>query len=393
MPTQFNSPAYANHHVDVDAAPIKILRAQGALLLGKTATTEFAATAEGPATRNPHDPSRTPGGSSSGSGAAVGDFQVPVALGTQTGGSVIRPACFNGVYGLKPTWGRVSREGLKFFSVTYDTIGFFTRSVDDLAMLLTAFGIDDDEEEDGPPDAVSALPQQQGIPRSLFSTAGVVPSVRGLRLAFFRTMMWPHAGPGTRAAVDTALALLRRGGATVDDVELPADFDPLPRWYDVILAREGGAAFRPEYEANPQHLGALLVGYAQNREGHTNAQYLAAVDGVAALRPRIDKLLSAYDAALTPSAPDEAPPGNATGSYLFCKLWSALHVPVLNVPGFAGENGMPIGLSMVAPRFRDARLVGVARAVGGLFESEGGWRRVPGRGKRVVNGNGMNGEM
>ncbi|ATY66797.1 glutamyl-tRNA(Gln) amidotransferase subunit A [Cordyceps militaris] len=352
MPTQFNSDAYKGDFPKVDAAPIKLLRAAGALLLGKTTTTEFAATGEGPPTRNPHDLSRTPGGSSSGSGASVGDFQVPVALGTQTGGSVIRPACFNGVYGFKPTWGRISREGLKFFSVTYDTLGFFARGVDDLVLLADAFGLHDDAAGPTPPE-----------------------SVAGLRLALFRTMMWPHAGAGTRAAMDRAAALLRARGAVVHDVELPAEFDRLPGWYDVVLAREGGAAFLPEYRANRGQLGALLAGYAETGGGYSDRAYLEALDGMAALRPRMDALLAGYDAVLTPSAPDEAPEGATTGSYLFCKIWSALHVPVLNMPGFQGAHGMPIGLSLLAPRYKDARLLAVAAPVGAVFEAEGGWTR------------------
>ncbi|PQK14299.1 hypothetical protein BB8028_0004g12290 [Beauveria bassiana] len=361
MPTQFNSEAYRGDFPKVDAAPIKVLRAAGALLLGKTTTTEFAATGEGPATRNPHDPSRTPGGSSSGSGASVGDFQVPVALGTQTGGSVIRPACFNGIYGFKPTWGRVSREGLKFFSVTYDTLGFFTRGVDDLVLLADAFGLDDD----------SSLPAPPPV-RPHLSPSG---SVAGLRLGLMRTTMWPHAGAGTRAAVDRAAALLRERGAVVDDVELPAEFDRLPAWYDVVLACEGGAAFLPEYRAHRPHLSALLAGFAETSGGYSHREYLEALDNIAALRPRADALLAGYDAVLTPSAPDEAPLGATTGSYLFCKMWSALHVPVLNMPGFQGVHGMPVGLSLLAPRFKDAQLLAVAVPVGALFETEGGWTR------------------
>lgn len=357
MPTQFNSSAYQGDFPKVDAAPIKLLRAAGALLLGKTTTTEFAATGEGPATRNPHDLTRTPGGSSSGSGASVGDFQVPVALGTQTGGSVIRPACFNGTYGFKPTWGRISREGLKFFAVTYDTLGFFTRGVDDLVLLADAFGLHDDD----------------SLPAS--SRLASLDSVAGLRLALFRTMMWPTAGPGTRAAIDRAAALLRAHGAIIEDVELPAEFDRLPAWYDVVLACEGGAAFLPEYRANRTHLGALLVDYAETSGGYSHREYLEALDGIAALRPRMDALLAGYDAVLTPSAPDEAPLGSTTGSYLFCKMWSALHGPVLNMPGFQGAHGMPIGLSLLAPRFKDAQLLAVAAPVAAIFESEGGWTR------------------
>ncbi len=282
----------------------------------------------------------------------VGDFQAPVALGTQTGGSVVRPASYNGTYGFKPTWGAISREGQKFFSITYDTLGFFTRGIDDLQLLADVYGLQDDG----------------GAPAAL-------QSVSGQRFAIFRTMMWPEAAVGTREAIDRAAEILRRHGASVEDVELPAEFDKLPEWYNVVLAVEGGTAFMPEQRANAEHLAPLLVGYANNAKGYTRRAYLEALDGMAALRPKMDALLSAYDVVLTPSVPDEAPVGTSTGSYIFCKIWTALHVPVLNIPGFQGPNGMPIGLSLLAPRYKDRQLLNTAVPVGELFEAEGGWTR------------------
>src|SRR6185503_6921781 len=145
MPTQHNSPIYAGHQPNTDAATVGTLRAAGALILGKTDTMEFASTGRLAATRNPHDLARTPGGSSSGSAAAVGDFHVPLALGTQTGGSLIRPASFCGVYAIKPTWNAVSAEGVKLISTTLDTVGWYGRSVADLALLADTFALQDDE--------------------------------------------------------------------------------------------------------------------------------------------------------------------------------------------------------------------------------------------------------
>lgn len=350
MPTQFNSPAYKDDFPKVDAASIMVLRKAGALLLGKTTTTEFAATDAGPGTCNPHDLTRTPGGSSAGSGAAVGDFQVPVALGTQTGGSTVRPASYNGVYGFKPTWGAISREYQKIFSLTYDTLGFFTRGVEDLALLSEAFGLRDDEP-------------------STFS------SLQGSRFAVLRTMQWPAAGQGTVQALDRAVELLKASGATVEDVELPAEFDNLPKWYNIVLASEGASAFLPEYRAHRPALAPLLVNYVENKEGITHRQYLAALDGMSALRPKIDEIMSKYTAILTPSVTDEAPIGTSTGSYAFCKIWTGLHVPVVNIPGFQGTSGMPIGLSLISGRYHDRHLISVCEAVGPLFEREGGWKR------------------
>ena len=144
MPTQFNSPVYTGNAPKVDAGSIMVLRKSGALILGKTCTTEFAATTVGPKTKNPHDSSRTPGGSSSGSGAAIGDFQAPIGLGTQTGGSVIRPGSYNGIYAYKPTWNSVTREGQKIYALILDTLGFYARSVRDLELIADTFAIFDD---------------------------------------------------------------------------------------------------------------------------------------------------------------------------------------------------------------------------------------------------------
>ncbi|KAF7552880.1 hypothetical protein G7Z17_g4049 [Cylindrodendrum hubeiense] len=266
MPTQFNSPIYENDAPKVDGASIIILRKAGALILGKTTTTEFAATVKGTKTTNPHDPGRTPGGSSSGSGATVGDFQAPIGLGTQTGGSTIRPGSFNGIYAFKPTWNSISREGQKIYSLILDTLGLYARSVADLELLADVFALEDDEPAD-----------------SSFT-------IKGANFAVYKTMIWPQAGPGLQAAMDKAVVLLKAHGANVT------------------------------------------------------------------ARPVVDGILSKYAAVLVPSVPDEAPTGiESTGSAAFNGIWTALHTPVVNIPGFVGGNA-------------------VSQKVGEVFEAEGGWK-------------------
>ncbi|KAL2827456.1 amidase signature domain-containing protein [Aspergillus pseudoustus] len=353
MPTEHNSPLYKDSLVSVDAAPVATLRAAGALIFGKTTTTEFASTTGGPATCNPHDPTRTPGGSSSGSGAAVGDYQVPIALGTQTGGSTIRPGSFNGVYAVKPTWGAVSREGLKVYSLNLDTVGVFGRSVEDLELVLPVLGVSDDE--------VTA--------ESAFT------GVKGAKFGLVKTSVWNNAGQGTIAAMEKAAKLLKGHGAIVEEIQLPAEFDNMPDWHAAILAGDGRTSFLSEYRRDKSKLSEWLVGQVENTEGYTRAQHLTALDGVASLRPRIDEIAGRYAALLTPSVPDEAPVGlQRTGSAVFCSMWTALHTPVVNVPGFQGENGLPIGLTLVARRYRDEHLLAVAREVGKIFNEEGGWK-------------------
>lgn len=341
MPTQHNSELYQGSHPVLDAACVSTLRAAGAVIFGKTDTVEFAATGRRALTRNPHDLTRTPGGSSSGSAAAVADGHVPIALGTQTGGSIIRPASYCGVWALKPTWGLVSREGVRQFAPTLDTVGWFARSADDLSLLLRLFG-----------EAQITEP---------FSLCGA-------RIAICRTPMWDQAEPATRTAITTAEAQLQAAGAIVTDLSLPAPFDRLPELHTRIMRAEGGVSFLPEYRMHGDGLEQSLRDMVLNKDGTSRAELLEAYDIAAACRPQFDELASGYDAILTPSTTGEAPVGlTVTGSLIFNGLWTLLHVPCVNIPGLRGPTGLPVGLTLTAPRFSDARLVMIARAVGALL--------------------------
>lgn len=269
---------------------------------GKTTTTEFAAVFAGPKTRNAHSTSRTPGGSSSGSGASVGDFQVPIAIGSQTMGSIIRPASFNGTYGFKPTWNAITREGQKFSALTFDTIGFFTRSVDDIEALMDLFAVQDDEE-------------------SKFT------DVKGSHIAVCKTIQWSQAGQGTVHALEKAVELLKAHGAQVEEVSLGSDFDRVVEWHGKLGQTEGGITFLPEYVASKQDLDDRLAGWVENRENISHRDELEAYDGLSALRPKFDALASRFDAILTPSVVDEAPEGlNNTGSPIFASTWTVRHL-------------------------------------------------------------------
>ncbi|KAI1334616.1 amidase [Xylariaceae sp. FL0016] len=352
MPTQHGSSIYEGDAPKVDAASIITLRHAGALILGKTTTTEFAATTAGPKTCNPHDRTRTPGGSSSGSGAAVGDFQAPIGLGTQTGGSMIRPASFNGVYALKPTWNSISREGQKIYSLILDTLGIFARSVEDLKLLADVFELADDRPAD-----------------SVFE-------IKGAKFALLKTMVWPQAGPGTVAAMEAGARLLREHGAEVEEIELSSEFNKAPEWHGIVLHSDGRPSFLPEYRIAKDKMAPFLSDHVENSRKITRAAQLEAFDGIATLRPQIDGIAKRYAAIITPSIPDEAPVGlGSTGSAAFNSIWTAFHTPVVNVPGFRGENGMPVGLSLVAARYYDRHLLEVSKAVGEIFEAEGGWKR------------------
>lgn len=259
MPTQHNSNLFVGHRPNQDAACVTTLRAAGAVIMGKTDTTEFAAAGRSAATRNPHDPMRAPGGSSSGSAAAVADNQVPVALGTQTGGSTIRPASFCGIYALKPTWGAVSSEGAKLYSATLDTVSWFTRTVEDLDLLADVFAIHDD----APPRPVV---------------------LQGLRIGVCRSPAWTEVEPASRDALQAASDALQGAGAVVTPLDLPSGFDRLGPMQKVIMYSEGRAAFLSLARAHGPALHDDFHSRVENRDGFTRRQLLEAYDQAARCR-------------------------------------------------------------------------------------------------------------
>lgn len=257
----------------------------------------------------------------------------------------------------RPTWNAISREGLGQWSLTLDTCGFFTRSIDDLETLCTALRISDDDT----------------VPPHTFT-------LKGARIGFFATPNWPNAGPGTRNAWTKAQTLLKSHGAEVSDVETPENFDKLLDWHADILTGEGQTSFlghslRASASGTPDALSNDIYRHLRNDRKVSHSTLLTAYDSIAALRPVWDKVASQYDIVITPSVADEAPQGlEYTGDMSFCSSWTALHVPVVNLPGFAGENGMPVGLSAVGPRYRDRWVLHAAKAVGEVFAREGSWK-------------------
>lgn len=342
MPTRHNSPLYRDSFPALDAACIRTLRAAGALIFGKTDTTEFAAVTRGGTARNPLDPARTPGGSSSGSAAVVADAQVPLGLGTQTAGSTIRPASFCGIYGMKPTWGAISREGLKMLAPSLDTLGLFARSARDLDLLADVLGLVDRD----PPRPFS------------------LPSAR---IAACRSPAWDGAEPATRDAFERGVARLRAAGAEVEPLDLPAGFAALDDHHTATMFGEAQASLLSELRAQPDLLHDDLTAMAENRRGITRGALVAAYDAAAQRRAEFDGIAAGFDAVLTPSAAGEAPPGAVTGDPAFNLMWTLLHVPVISVPGFTGPAGFPVGLSLVSARYTDRHLIRVAEAVGASF--------------------------
>lgn len=344
MPTRFNSLHFQDHFPKIDAAAVALLRDAGAVVLGKNDTVEFAVNGGRAATRNPHDPARTPGGSSSGSAAAVADGQVPLSLGTQTGGSMIRPAGYCGVWAIKPTWNAVSHEGFKVCAASFDTLGWFGRSAEDLALLAEVFGIRDDE----PP---------------------TLATLDGARIAFCPSPVWSLAEDATRAAIDTVIALLRDAGAIVTTLELPAEFDGLTAAHKTIMQSEMRSSFLPELRRFGDDLYPELVSILRNESGQSRADLVAALDLAAACRARFDALARDHDAVLTPSTSGTAPPGlENTGAATFNRIWTMLHVPCVHVPGLTAADGLPVGVTIAGPRFSDRRVLCVATLLGAAID-------------------------
>ena len=309
MPTSYGSRIYAGWRPARDADCVTWLREQGAVILGKTVTTEFA-TYEPPPTVNPHDPARTPGGSSSGSAAAVADGMVPLAYGTQTAGSVIRPASFCGVAGFKPSHGWHSTQGIKRLSARLDTLGTFGRTVADAALLA-----------------------------GFETPAAVAP-----RIAFCRTPWWDRLEDGGRAAVEEAAARLG-----LDEFELPPEFGALADAQETVMAYDVAINLEPEWKDHRERLSDVMREYiARGRAVRRQEAGAGAVLGDA-WRERLPEMLAGLDAVLVPAALGEAPLRSEghTGDPLLCRAWTLLGVPAVCVPGMVGPAGMPVGVQLV----------------------------------------------
>ena len=333
MPTAYGSPIYARHRPRTDAACVALARAAGALVLGKTVTTEFAWFYPGK-TANPHKLSHTPGGSSSGSAAAVADCMVPLAFGTQTAGSIIRPASYCGIVGYKPTHGMLPRAGIKPLSDSLDTLGALTRTVADAALF------------------VSALSGRDLLPK---------PLAQAPRVGLCRTPEWSAAQPETVAAMEHAGAALGRAGAKLSDAVLPRDFAAVTQAQIDIMNYEIRAALAGERLQHESGLSDKLKQLLEKAGQCDAARYDAAQALVASCRRQLDQVFEGVDVLLAPSAPGEAPVGlDATGDPIFCRMWTVLHVPTINLPCASGPHGLPVGVQIVGRRGDDAHALAVA---------------------------------
>jgi Asp-tRNA(Asn)/Glu-tRNA(Gln) amidotransferase A subunit family amidase len=348
MPTENGSVLHAGRTPSRDATVVTMLRAAGAVIMGKTVTTEFATYTPGK-TRNPHDPAHTPGGSSSGSAAAVAAGMAPLALGSQTNGSVIRPAAFCGVFGFKPTYGLIPRHGMFRLSRTLDHVGLFARTVADLALLAEQLVGYDERDPDTRPRA-----------RIPFGEVAAEEPPLPPMFAFVKTPHWERADAETKAAFAELVAHL---GDRVEEIELLPSAAEAWEWHRTIMEAEMAANLEREWEYGRDRLSESL------REQLERGREVRALDyqrALARIRPIhetfVEMFEQRYDAILTPAAPGTAPKSLAsTGDPSFCTLWTLCGMPAVSLPLMRGTNGLPQGVQLVGPREGDARLLRTAR--------------------------------
>ena len=322
MPTEYNSPIYRGHRPRWDAACVSLLRKAGCVILGKTVTTEFAHNP--PArTRNPRNTAHTPGGSSSGSAAAVADHMVPLALGTQTGGSTIRPAAYCGIVGYKPSFGSINRAGLKFAAESLDTIGVLARSPGDAALASHV---------------LSGRELQKG---------GGAPS-GSPRVGLCRTPRWKDADGPTQAAIEGAASALAKAGARVADFEMPAGSERLFDEHGIIMHYESARALAWEYTHHRGEISTSLGPRLEEGWQFPRSAYDGARELARDCRRRLAEQLRDIDFLLTPSATGEAPDQlDTTGSSLFNRVWTLFGVPCVTLPHGLGPRGLPLGVQLV----------------------------------------------
>jgi Asp-tRNA(Asn)/Glu-tRNA(Gln) amidotransferase A subunit family amidase len=369
MPTEFGSPLWAGRTPRADAAAVARLRAAGAVIMGKTVTTEYAYFHPGK-TRNPHDPERTPGGSSSGSAAAVAAFMAPGAIGSQTNGSVIRPAAFCGVVGFKPSHGLIPRSGALLLSRTLDHVGVFARTVEDAALLAECLVGFDREDADTQPMATPP-----------FASAAASDPPLPPRFAFVRSPAWEQAEPATKEAFGELVEAL---GEWAAEVELPSSFERAIDLHQTVMEVEMAHNLHRDYERGAEQLSDGLRQLIERGRRYSAGDYLRAIAGIAPLSAALDSIFDEFDAILTPAAPGEAPRGlDSTGNPIFCTTWTYLGTPAVTLPLLRSEAGLPIGVQLVGRRGNDARLLRTARWL--VTKLSGGGRR---RRQRGATGDG-----
>ena len=326
MPTEYGSGIYKGHRPEADSRCVAALRAAGAVLLGKTTTTQFASPLP-VGVRNPHDTERTPGVSSSGSAAAVADFMVPLANGTQTGGSVILPAAFCGVVGYKASLDGLDRTGIQALKKSLDTLGYFARSVEDIALVFSAV------------------------------TGNAVPvKINRPKIGVCRTPMWVEAEDHAQAALENSASALAKAGYDVVDVDLPPELDSIEDPFRVISNYEGKAVLADDFRDHMEQMNPWMRETGES--AWTDEEYAAAVAAANTARAALARVYEDFPVLLTPSTAGEAPADLVSPTMSsFNRMWTLMHGPTITLPVARGANNMPIGIQIAAGVGDDAALI------------------------------------
>jgi amidase len=347
LPTRLGAPPFAHYTPDRDATAVARLREAGAIILGKTHTTEFAYLDPAP-TRNPWDRDHTPGGSSSGSAASVGARTIPFAIGSQTVGSVLRPAAYCGIVGLKPTYGLISYAGTAALAMSFDHLGVLADNVTDAALALGVLA---------GPDATD--PASITAPAADYVAAAAAAAAP--RLGLIRSYYLGHAGAEVEAHLDAVADRLRAAGATVTDAEMPGDAAAIRRAGDAIMKYEAAQAHEALYHHNKDEYRPSIKTLVEDGRATSRDDYLAARDAMSAIRNAIIETLQGYDALLLPVAPATAPAGlESTGNGIFCAPASFTGLPAISLPSAVGAGGLPLAVQLMSAPLTEATLLSAA---------------------------------
>jgi Asp-tRNA(Asn)/Glu-tRNA(Gln) amidotransferase A subunit family amidase len=360
MPTGWGTSIHAGQQLNYDAAVVERLRAAGAIIMGKTVSTEYALARAGK-TKNPHHPNHTPGGSSSGSAAAVADRMVPIAIGTQTGGSVLRPAAYCGVLGFKPSFGTVSRFGVMPVCRDLDHVGVFARSLADIALLCSVLMGTDGRD----PDCLGAM-----VPTDLPDLG------RSPRLGFVRTSAWHEVEAEAQDALVDSLEMLAQAGATITEVSMPSAWEEYLATIDVLMACGAAVNHGPDYDRHGEAFSPQLRQVIERGRAYGSLAYGAARQAVVNYSVALAPIWAEFDALVTPVTTGPAPEGlHNTGSFKFCGPWTLLGVPALSIPVGRAENQLPLAIQLVVGRGADWHLLAVADWV--MAQMGDAWRLEP----------------
>ena len=342
MPTTDGTEIHKENPSWNDCTVVSKLKQSGAIIMGKTVTTELAYYSPGK-TKNPHDPTRTPGGSSSGSAAAVASHMVPLAIGSQTNGSVIRPASFCGVVGYKPTKGLISRHLVLQISRALDQIGVFSNTLEDAALISEQlFGYDKQD----PDTSLSAKPK-------LLVASEQKPPMEPL-FAYIKLPFMNELDDNTKEVFDELKDKLK---GRVDEIELPEGFNDIPSWHKIIMESDMARSFSEEYKKSKDKLSDTIIETIERGQKYTAVEYNDALSKIDVANSYFNQFFYDYDAILTPSAVGEAPKGlKSTGNPIFCTIWTFCGMPCITLPLLQGKNGLPIGVQLVSSLFDDERL-------------------------------------